>query len=140
MAAERSIVLDPFCLRQFTDPTYTGTKVNYDTETFEARINELFDSGAAPLVDGYAPFCKHLFIENFAGVEGNTVKITPENESLVKSAYEARTEKELAVLVRFFPRGAVPAPPARYLDIILYSREQIRKENAAMGKDSKSGL
>ena len=30
---------------------------------------------------------------------------------------------------------APPAPVAKYLDVILYSREQIQKETAAMGKD-----
>ena len=30
-------------------------------------------------------------------------------------------------------------PVAKYLDLILYSREQIEKENAAMGKESQSG-
>lgn len=35
--------------------------------------------------------------------------------------------------VRFFPKELVTPKPATYLDIILYSREQIRKENADMG-------
>jgi hypothetical protein len=61
------------------------------------------------------------------------VPITAENESLIRSGYEARKEKELPVLVRWFPMGSVPLPQARFLDIILYSREQIRKENEAMG-------
>lgn len=37
-------------------------------------------------------------------------------------------------LVRWFPSHSVTPKVAEYLDIILYSREQIRKENAAMGK------
>ncbi len=49
-----------------------------------------------------------------------------------RSAYEARTEKELAVLVRYFPKESFKTETAKYLDLILYSREQIRKENAAM--------
>lgn len=32
---------------------------------FEARVNECYRQGAK-LHDGYAPFCKHLFIPNFA--------------------------------------------------------------------------
>lgn len=31
-----------------------------------------------------------------------------------------------------------PLPVGKYLDLILYSREQINKENAAMGNDSNS--
>jgi len=51
---------------------------------------------------------------------------------------------QLPVLTRFFPKELVtvadqpPLPVAKYLDLILYSREQIKKENAAMGNDSNS--
>jgi hypothetical protein len=31
----RKFVLDPFGLRQFNNPDYTGTQVNYDPELFE---------------------------------------------------------------------------------------------------------
>ena len=69
------------------------------------------DSGLAPLVDGYAPFCKHLFVPNFVGAKLNYLEITPDNESCMRSGYEARTEKELPVLVRWFPADlATPAP------------------------------
>ena len=64
--------------------------------------------------------------------------ITPENEALLRTGYSSRTEKELAVLSRWFPKESIAAPPAKYLDLILYSREQIRIENAAMGEDSGS--
>ncbi|CAM9895168.1 unnamed protein product [Phaeothamnion confervicola] len=135
----KEIVIDPFCVRQFTDPRYTGTKVDYDVVAFEDKVNDAYRDGSAPLVDGYAPFCKHLFLPNFAGVRKSIVRITPENEPLLRSGYEARTEKELPVLARWFPRDAVDdAGEATTLDIILYSREQIRKENAAMGEDSGS--
>lgn len=52
------------------------------------------------LHEGYAPFCKHVFMPNFAGLPSGTAAITPENEPLLRTAYEARTEKELPVLVR----------------------------------------
>jgi hypothetical protein len=60
-------------------------------------------------------------------------EITPENKNLIESCYEARTEKELAVLVQYIDRTKYPAPKATFLDIILYSRDQITKENLAMG-------
>lgn len=73
------------------------------------------------------------------GVHRTTIAITPENESLLRSGYEARSEKELPVLNRWFPKEAVGAcGEAAFLDVILYSRDQIRKENAAMGEDSHS--
>jgi hypothetical protein len=105
-------------------------------QAFEAKINELYASGDYPLVDGYAPFCKHLFVPNFAGVKNNVLVVTPENEGRLRSGYEARTAQELAVLTRWFPKDGADEPTvARYMDIILYSREQINKEAAAMGRE-----
>ena len=75
-----SIVLDPFCFRQFDDEAYSGSKVPMAKDEFARRVDDAFASGAAPLVDGYAPFCKHLFLENFCGVRGSVLKITPDNE------------------------------------------------------------
>ena len=40
------------------------------------------------------------------------------------------------MLVRWFPAELAPSPSvAAFLDVILYSREQIRKEAAAMGRE-----
>lgn len=141
-APSRSVVVDPFCARQFpgVDPGYKGALLNIEMSEFEARVNALYDAGEAPLVDGYAPFCKHLFIPNFLpGLKAPTVPITPANEAALRSAYDARTEDELPVLVRWLDAAVLPLEgldDASHLDVILYSREQIRKENADMGKPS----
>lgn len=44
-----------------------------------------------------------------------------------------RKENELAVLIQYIDRNKMEPPTATYLDIILYSREQIKKENLATG-------
>lgn len=36
--------------------------------------------------------------------------------------------------MRYFPKNSATAEVAEYLDIILYSKEQIQKENEAMGE------
>lgn len=41
----------------------------------------------------------------------------------------------MPVLVRYFPRNLIPIQKAKYLDVILYSRLQIDKENAAMKEE-----
>ena len=41
--------------------------IGVSIEDFEAEVNTLFEAGSAPLVNGYAPFCKHVFVPNFAG-------------------------------------------------------------------------
>lgn len=132
----RQLVLDRFVLRQFDDPEYTGTRIYCDKTECEDKINAFYDSGDCPLVDGYAPFCKHIFVPNFAGAKLNYLEITPENEPLLRSGYDARTEQELPVLLRWFAAGTAPEPAvASHLDVILYSREQIRKESQAMGRE-----
>lgn len=71
------------------------------------------------LIDGYAPFCKHIFMPNFDdSILDGAVAITKENEHLIRTEYKARTESELPVLTRFFPKGTVQALPSKYLDLI----------------------
>eukprot|EP00051_Salpingoeca_urceolata_P033376 m.20385 g.20385 ORF g.20385 m.20385 type:complete len:245 (+) comp6157_c0_seq1:61-795(+) len=138
MAAGKPLFfLDPFAKRQFDDPAYTGTHIDFDKEAFAQRINELCTS-ENELSPGYAPFCKHLFVPNFVGAKVATLAITDSNEHLLKSGYKARTAKELPVLSRWFPKelDEVVAHEAKFLDIILYSREQIVAERAAMNDTS----
>lgn len=61
------------------------------------------------------------------------VEKTAENIPLIESCYDARKENELAVLIEFIDSKKLAAPTATFLDVILYSREQIIKENIAMG-------
>jgi hypothetical protein len=139
----KSLVVDEFAFRQFSESesseSYGGTVFSTSVQDFEQIANSRYD--ASNLVDGYAPFCKHIFIENdFTDAQGgNVLAITPANEHCLRTKYEARNDKELPVLTRYFPRELVlspdnPLPKAKYLDLILYSREQCNKENEAMGK------
>lgn len=63
------------------------------------RVHECYKNGAH-LHDGYAPFCKHLFIENFVGARVGSMEITEDNRQCLLSAYEKRRSEELAVLSR----------------------------------------
>ena len=127
-----------------------------DKQEFVEKVHSQFKSGgeqlpptttldghskkANDLVDGYAPFCKHVFIPNEWGCPVGALAITDENRHLLRSAYTRRRPEELAVLNRWFPKSQVPAPPAAaFLDIILYSREQMIKEYEALpleGRDA----
>ena len=49
-----------------------------------------------------------------------------------RTKYEARTSYELPVLIRYFPKELVSLTKAKFLDIILYSKEQIVKETEAI--------
>eukprot|EP00284_Hemiselmis_tepida_P000058 CAMPEP_0174944514 /NCGR_PEP_ID=MMETSP1355-20121228/79345_1 /TAXON_ID=464990 /ORGANISM="Hemiselmis tepida, Strain CCMP443" /LENGTH=203 /DNA_ID=CAMNT_0016191827 /DNA_START=16 /DNA_END=627 /DNA_ORIENTATION=+ len=132
---DKMIALDDFARRQWSSD-YKGLVIQMSEEEVERRVNEMCGGDESKLKEGYAPFCKHLFVPNFLpGARVEAVPITPDNEHLLRSEYQARKEGELAVLQRWFPIGSVEAPEATHLDLILYSREQIRKENAAMGKE-----
>ena len=85
------------------------------------------------LVDGYAPFCKHLFIKNdLTHFVTNCAVIDETNRPYLKSSYEARRENELPVLERYLDKNHVPVHKAAYLDIILYSKAQVQLEAEAM--------
>ena len=77
-----------------------------------------------------------MFVPNFISMRCNYLEISDENRHLLRSGYEARTEQELPVLVRWFDKADVEAPEASFLDVILYSREQICEENASMGREA----
>lgn len=127
------IVLDPFCFKSFEEVEGKPPMLNFDQKEFTDKVNAFYlENKDTELKDGYAPFCKHLFIPNFTDALDLTAKITPENEHLIKTAYEARRETELPVLSRWFDKNDIKAEKAEYLDIILYSYDQIQVENESM--------
>lgn len=152
MKAARFVTLDAFAERQFASvaggaASAAAAPIPMDKEAFTARVNaEIGKLGGldACLRPGYAPFCKHVFVTNFTDARVIDLAITPANVGLLRSSYEARRPEELPVLQRFFPAASLGAdadagavPVASHLDVILYSREQIRKENDAMPADDR---
>lgn len=117
--------LDEFAFRQFEGGH--AAQLDVSKEDFVQTVHKLYHEGRK-LVDGYAPFCKHLFVPNFTSASLNALPITKENEGLLKTGYSKRRPDELAVLTRWFPADRVDLQKAKYLDLILYSREQLTKE------------
>jgi hypothetical protein len=121
-----SIVLTPFArTRLFPKASRRNTIQDCSPEEFERRLNI---EAPVKILDGYAPFCRLHVHRNWTSTRCLTVPISDENRHHLRSAYEARTADELPVLVRWFV--GVEAPIANYLIVILYSREQLAKENA----------
>ena len=75
--------LDAFAQRQWDDPLTGGTAIQCDKAEFVTRVHE-FHKGGAALVDGYAPFCKHIFVPNFVGAKVGSLLITAANRHLLK--------------------------------------------------------
>eukprot|EP00388_Colpodella_angusta_P019803 GDKJ01049528.1.p1 GENE.GDKJ01049528.1~~GDKJ01049528.1.p1 ORF type:complete len:206 (+),score=36.79 GDKJ01049528.1:32-649(+) len=126
------LALESFAFRQFDDACYSGTKIAFDKFEFTKKVNEIVEK-VMVLHPGYAPFCKHVFVPNFTTATPGCVNITDEIKPLIESDYVARRPDELAVLSRWVSKSRIPEQaPAKFLDLILYSKEQCAKEAVAM--------
>ena len=123
----KSLILDQFSYRAF-DKSRTSNYINMEKEEFLKKVNEQYKSESM-LVDGYAPFCKHLFVPNFVkGLKSCHIEINKDTEKLIKSKYDSRQKNELPVLIRYIDLNTVnkeKIEDAKYLDLILYSNEKI---------------
>ncbi|WP_240099452.1 DUF3228 family protein [Thermomonas flagellata] len=118
------IVLTDFArARLFRDPPRRDGLQDLTPEAFERALNERIPLRDLP---GYAPFCRLHVHRNWTRTRASAIPITADNRHLLRSDYEARTEAELPVLVRWFE--GVEAPRAEYLIPILYDRAQLAKE------------
>ena len=126
-----SIVLTDFALpRLFPREPRRNTVQDCTPEAFERHLNTV---PPLKVLDGYAPFCKLHVHRNWTSTRCSVVAINDDNRHRLRSAYEARSDAELPVLVRWF-EGIEP-PVARYLLPILYSREQLAKEGTPIDAD-----
>ena len=140
--------MDAFAARQWAPGAAEGTAIDPTTCSLSAfcdRLHAAHAAGTAPLVDGYAPFCKHVFLPNdfIPGLKPGAIPITPANEAQLRTGYTRRRPEELAVLGRWFPSSSPAAaarPDAAWLDVILYSRAQLAAEAAALPAASRAGL
>ncbi len=122
--------VDSFAKRHF-DPTFSGTKILDKTiDQFESIV-ALYDP---KLIDSSMEFCKYMIVENFTNARPGSCEITIENYQYLRSGYSARREGELPVLSRWF-EFPVEIPPAKYLQIILYSKDQMIKESISRNED-----
>ena len=131
------IKITDFGKRQFEGKS-SGTKITDKTpKEFEDFLNlrvvdsETSNNGNEPfrvkIMNGYAPFCKLIAIENFTNARVGSMSIDMANYQYLRHGYSARTEKELPVMSRWFELP-ISAPISDYLIVVVYSKEQIDKE------------
>lgn len=148
------IELTNFALRHF-DPDFKGTKFSISPAQFISRLVQAMNiteirnlehaiceggrpvRGAGPrlkIIDGYADFCKLIFVHNFTMARTGSMRLTNDNYQYLRSGYSARRESELPVLSRWLdlPMGA---PEAKYLCIVVYSKEHLKKEGDEIKQD-----
>ncbi|MCB9798210.1 DUF3228 family protein [Candidatus Nomurabacteria bacterium] len=124
--SSREIDITRFAQGRHFDPEFAGTRVvGLTPEQLVELANEALAAGAE-LVDGYAPFCKHLFLVNESDTLAGIAPITDENRHALRTDYVARREGELPVMVRWLE--GVEAPRATHLDLVLYTREALEAE------------
>ena len=133
-----SIQMCEFTERQYS-PDFHGTKVTPEI------VKELISLAEEPAAEfpGYADFCKILAISNknsdgtykFPSIKSLTVDKAEaiKNGATLHTDYEARNENEIAVLVEWI--SGVETPVAEYIHLILYSREQMAKEDDPVEAD-----
>jgi hypothetical protein len=75
--------LDAFCFKQF-EATNIGPRIPLSTSEFLSKINdELLNR--AEIVDGYAPFCKHVFVPAFFKCPVSAIPISDSLLPLIRS-------------------------------------------------------
>ena len=126
-----TIVLTEFARpRLFPRTPRRNTIQDVDADGFVRHLN---DHAPLRVLDGYAPFCKLHVHRNWTSTRCLAVPITNANAHLLRSDYEARSDAELPVLVRWFE--GIDPPVAQYLIPILYGRAQLAKEGTAIDAD-----
>ena len=94
------------------------------------------------ITPGYADFCQIVTIKNtkeegvlFPSIRANVVarEHARKEGGLFHTAYEARNEAEVPVLVEWVSN--IEKPPAGFIHLILYSKEQLEKEGDRIHAD-----
>lgn len=142
------IKVTEFAERHF-DKDFGGTKIlDISKDDFEVVVNiysddiatvinedncgpHIFDDKKGPfkVMDGYAPFCKLVAIENFTDARVGSMPITLENYQFIRSGYSARRGSELPIFSRWLELPSGFKPKAEWLILVLYDKEQIDTES-----------
>jgi hypothetical protein len=116
-------------------------EINYyydESFSIESMIEE--NKSEFLLKNGYADFCKLLFILNNTEAKPFYIKREPFVYPYIRTEYNARTKDELPVLIEY---AKVPwkLEKSKYLMVILYNKEQLEKEaNSKIDKNFEYGV
>jgi len=103
-------------------------EINYyydESFSIESMIEE--NNSEFLLQNGYADFCKLLFIPNNTEAKPFYIKREPFVYPYIRTEYNSRTKDELPVLIEY---AKVPwkLEKSKYLMVILYEKKQLEKE------------
>jgi len=139
------IVMTAFAARRHFDPLFAGTTIpDMTPDEFTLALNYKVSMGKSQEAPGYAPFCKHLFVENFTEAEMGVAPITDTTRPLLKVGYKARRPGELPVLETWFDREEIRCrllmADCPWLDVVLYSRDQLALEDVELPEGAEWGI
>lgn len=133
--------------RHFGNPKFAGTKIT-DIESADFLDNmkvaltpEGTPSSSAFVTDGYAPFCKLVFIRNFTNAENPVCEIADDNRHLLQSGYKLREGAlpgEVRYLARWMPQVEWEnyfSSVAPWLMVILYNKEALAGDKIVIEED-----
>jgi len=113
------------------DPEKTGTKItSHSREQIESDLNAMTPVSET---EGYGPFCRLFFFENWTDANVGCVPVSEENSHMLRTGYKARQESELPILVRWIE--GITAPAAKFLCVVCYDKEQMKKEGTEIESD-----
>jgi hypothetical protein len=75
--------LDAFCFKQF-EAAHIGPRIPLSTAEFLSKVNDDLLVGAE-MVEGYAPFCKHVFVPAFFKCPVSSMRISDSLLPLIRS-------------------------------------------------------
>ncbi|MFW5890822.1 MAG: DUF3228 family protein, partial [bacterium] len=130
------IELTEFALRHWKKD-FAGTRITkLEPEKFINIINVYFNFPSYDIItiDGYADFCKLFVLSNsLFDLRTGSMPITLENYQYLRTGYSSRKSEELPVLSRWLDLP-LPAPKAKYVVLVAYTREQLIKEAKVSAK------
>ena len=112
-------------------------KIYQPRDIFLSNVQQMYDDyDDIQLCDGYAPYCKHLYVRNFVAMGMGQLKINQNNENAV--VYDDNKEFadgiNLPYLNRWFIVEKLPVngiPFGNFINIILYKKDHLKKIAAA---------
>jgi len=126
--------VDRFGERQF-DPKFSGTKIlDLSPKEFEIYLMSDLNIQKMKLIDSKMNFCKYLIIPNFTSAKSGSCEITMNNYQYLRSGYSSRRDGELSTLSRWF-EFPIEIPKAKYLQIVLYSKDQLISESTSRNEE-----
>lgn len=120
------IGLTKFALTSHFVKGKTGTYIDMNPKEFL----ETLETKNISVSTGYADFCKIITVHNFTDARPGTIPLDDRVQYIVSHDYKARTEDEIPVLSRWVELHSFEQDPAKWLHIVVYSKEQIEKEGS----------